>query len=144
MYKLKFKAYKAVFLLSYSLAFRAATVNQNMTHCEVFRALLAVSLATLVCGHGMLLDPPSRNSAWRVGFDTPKNWNDNEQNCGGFATQWNTNNGRCGVCGDPFNAKKQEHIHPGKYATGTVTRTYSRGQTIKVRVRHLKTILIFL
>lgn len=30
---------------------------------------------TLVDGHGRLFDPPSRSTAWRVGFDTPKDYN---------------------------------------------------------------------
>ena len=38
-----------------------------------------------VTGHGYLADPPARNSMWRYGFDTPKNYNDAEQNCGGFS-----------------------------------------------------------
>lgn len=35
-------------------------------------------------GHGRLADPPSRASAWRFGFNTPKDYNDNEGFCGGF------------------------------------------------------------
>lgn len=36
-------------------------------------------------GHGRMIEPPMRSSAWRYGFDTAKNYNDNELNCGGFA-----------------------------------------------------------
>lgn len=35
-------------------------------------------------GHGLLVDPPSRASAWRFGYDTPIDYNDNEGFCGGF------------------------------------------------------------
>ena len=35
-------------------------------------------------GHGRLMDPVARSSAWRLGFDTPHNYNDNELFCGGF------------------------------------------------------------
>ncbi len=45
--------------------------------------LLVVAVAS-VYGHGRLLEPPSRASAWRAGFDTPVNWDDNELFCGGF------------------------------------------------------------
>ena len=43
-----------------------------------------VSLAASALGHGMMHDPPSRQSAWRHGFDTPINFEDNELFCGGF------------------------------------------------------------
>ena len=29
-------------------------------------------------GHGRLLDPPGRNTMWRLGFDNPVNYNDDE------------------------------------------------------------------
>ena len=35
-------------------------------------------------GHGRLLDPPGRNTMWRLGFDNPVNYNDDEVYCGGF------------------------------------------------------------
>ena len=48
-----------------------------------------VLLCGVVCpgvqGHGRLMEPPSRGSMWRVGFNTPKDYNDNQLNCGGFA-----------------------------------------------------------
>ena len=101
-----------------------------------FRALLALSLAVLVLGHGRLIDPPSRNSAWRYGFKTPRQDTDNELNCGGFNVQWSTNKGKCGVCGDAYHLRKHLslYVFPGKYATGTITRTYKEGQTIEVLV----------
>ena len=34
-------------------------------------------------GHGRLLDPPSRASMWRFGYDNPKDYNDNQGFCGG-------------------------------------------------------------
>ena len=40
-------------------------------------------------GHGRLVDPPSRSSAWRYGFDTPRNYDDNQLFCGGFAVSQN-------------------------------------------------------
>lgn len=51
---------------------------------------LLVALALLIAGlqeihgHGQLMDPVNRSSAWRKGFSTPENYNDNENFCGGF------------------------------------------------------------
>jgi len=42
------------------------------------------SSCPLSSGHGNLVDPPGRSSAWRFGFDTPKNYQDMELFCGGF------------------------------------------------------------
>ena len=37
-----------------------------------------------VSGHGRLVEPPSRSSMWRYGFNTPHNYDDNAINCGGL------------------------------------------------------------
>ncbi|XP_068681915.1 uncharacterized protein [Montipora foliosa] len=101
-----------------------------------FRVFIALSLVDLVLGHGRLIDPASRNSAWRYGFGTPRQDTDNELNCGGFSVQWNTNKGKCGVCGDAYHLKKREalYTYPGKFATGTITKVYTEGQEIEVLV----------
>ena len=96
--------------------------------------VLSLGLIASVLGHGYLLDPPSRNTAWRFGFDNPKHFTDNELNCGGFSNQWNKNNGKCGVCGDPYEKKDPEFIVPGAYAKGIITKTYEMGQEIEVLV----------
>jgi hypothetical protein len=44
-------------------------------------------------------------SMWRFGFDVPVNYNDMSNYCGGKENQWTGQNGRCGVCGDPFQGK---------------------------------------
>jgi hypothetical protein len=31
-----------------------------------------------------MMDPPARNSMWRLGYSNPTNYNDNEVFCGGF------------------------------------------------------------
>ena len=102
----------------------------------IFRYLVALSLIVQALGHGRLIDPASRNAAWRYGFDTPTQVTDNELNCGGFSTQWDKNGGKCGVCGDPYHFKEGEamYTHPGKYATGIITKTYREGQEIEVKV----------
>ena len=45
---------------------------------------LLVGVVCLVNGHGYLQEPPARNSMWRFGFPNPKNYNDNENFCGGI------------------------------------------------------------
>ena len=35
-------------------------------------------------GHARMMDPPARNSMWRLGYSNPTNYNDNEVFCGGF------------------------------------------------------------
>lgn len=62
----------------------------------VFFSIVAVFVIRDVLGHGRLIEPPSRASAWRYGFDTPPNYNDHELYCGGYNTQWAKNNGKCG------------------------------------------------
>ena len=37
-----------------------------------------------ISGHGRLMDPPARGTMWRLGFDTPPNYNDHQLFCGGF------------------------------------------------------------
>lgn len=45
----------------------------------------------------------------RYGFNTPPNYNDHELYCGGFTRQYQTNNGKCGICGDPWDAPQVSH-----------------------------------
>ena len=86
-------------------------------------------------GHGRLIEPPSRASAWRYGFDTPKDYDDNQGFCGGKEYQWEQHNGKCGICGDPWGDNPRAHEAPGgKFATGTIVRSYTAGQTINATV----------
>lgn len=57
-------------------------------------------------GHGRLIEPPSRATMWRYGFDTPPNYNDHELYCGGYSRQWQRNGGKCGICGDAYDLPK--------------------------------------
>ncbi|XP_050070224.1 uncharacterized protein LOC126558278 [Anopheles maculipalpis] len=86
-------------------------------------------------GHGRLIEPPSRASAWRYGFSTPPNYNDHELYCGGFNRQWQKNEGKCGECGDPFDAPiPRPHEFGGKWGQGVIVRRYKPGTTITLRV----------
>lgn len=78
---------------------RNIKTSPNMTG---LLTLIPVLLAPLVSGHGRLIEPPSRSTMWRYGFNNPPNFNDHEIYCGGFTRQWQTNKGQCGICGDPY------------------------------------------
>ncbi|XP_046380895.1 uncharacterized protein LOC124152150 [Haliotis rufescens] len=103
-----------------------------MASRHLFTAILGLSLLVTVRGHGRLLVPPSRASMWRQGFNTPANYNDNQLFCGGFSNQ-QSHGGKCGVCGDPWQGPR-DHEAGGKYATGTIGRTYFQGQKVTVTV----------
>ena len=46
------------------------------------------------------------------------------------------NEGRCGVCGDPFDEMIKPHEAPGGlYATGTIVRNYTQGEIIPVTIQ---------
>ena len=56
------------------------------------KAILILPLIiSYVQGHARLLDPPSRASMWKVGFDNPADYDDNGRNCGGFNVGTNLN-----------------------------------------------------
>ena len=76
------------------MTIRALTFLRVLVRIECYRltrlmgrglaiALLCACVA-LVAGHGRLHQPPGRSTMWRHGFNTPRNYNDNELFCGGF------------------------------------------------------------
>lgn len=101
---------------------------------ELLVFLLAMSSIALIEGHGRLRIPPARTSMWREGFNTTKNYNDAELNCGGFNFQWDYHHGKCGVCGDPWTGTHKDEVSSGIYATGIITRNYTQGQLIDVKI----------
>ena len=65
----------------------ALSTMASCSQCVMMMMLMTVLLTvTLRCvsGHGRLVEPPSRSSMWRYGFDTPHNYDDNAINCGGL------------------------------------------------------------
>ena len=91
--------------------------------------LVNLLLPDRVNGHGRLMDPPARNAMWRFGYPNPVNYNDNELFCGGYAVQWEQNEGQCGVCGDAYHLKTpRPHEAGGEYAKGIISRYYTSGQ----------------
>lgn len=98
--------------------------------------LLSYLQISSVLGHGRLVDPPSRATAWRYGFATPADYNDHQGYCGGATYQHVMAGGRCGICGDPWGAKVKHHEAPGgKYAKGVITGTYKAGSVVPVTVQ---------
>ena len=69
-----------------------APVLVDLTALFTMQSRVAVSLGLAVVlgwcgeslGHGRLVEPPGRSSAWRFGFNTPINERDNDLNCGGL------------------------------------------------------------
>ena len=53
---------------------------------QIFLNLIIV--VNRVMSHGRLIDPPSRGSMWRVGYDVPADYNDMSGYCGGIRHLW--------------------------------------------------------
>lgn len=103
----------------------------NVLWCIAVLTIIARS----VSGHGRLIEPPSRASAWRFGFDTPHNYNDHELFCGGFSRQWHKNEGKCGVCGDAWDAPApRAHELGGRFGKGVIVRKYAPHDSITIKV----------
>ncbi|KAJ8305933.1 hypothetical protein KUTeg_016478 [Tegillarca granosa] len=88
-------------------------------------------------GHGRLAEPSGRSSLWRIGYNVKNtNYNDNELNCGGYYRHHFINGGKCGICGDPWDAKPRKNEPPdGIYTKGKIiSRTYRQGQEINAIV----------
>lgn len=102
----------------------------------VLAALLVAAIAVPpVAGHGRLIQPPGRSTAWRYGFPTPPNYNDHEIYCGGFGRQWNKNGGKCGPCGDAWDAPQpRANEGGGKYGLGVITATYKEGAEVSLGI----------
>ena len=88
-----------------------------------------LSFLTIVSGHGSVRDPPARN-VLANSDDCP-----DCLNAGGVSVMYNgvRSKARYGVCGDPWNAKK-DHEAGGKFARGKITRTYKSGSTITLKL----------
>ncbi|XP_065927744.1 uncharacterized protein [Magallana gigas] len=98
--------------------------------------LITILASLLVVGepHGYMIDPPQRSSMWRVYQGFTPNYNDMELFCGGREKQWNELGGKCGTCGDPYDAPVRENEAGGIYATGAIGKRYKRGDIIKVKI----------
>lgn len=98
--------------------------------------ILLVFQQNQVTGHGRLIDPPARSTAWRFGYDTPVNYDDNQLYCGGKQVQWETNSGKCGICGDAWNGVREHESPNGKYTPIPlrITGNYASGSILEATV----------
>jgi len=98
--------------------------------------VIAITLEGLA-GHGYLKDPVNRASRWRVDSSAPTNYDDNGLNCGGYGTQWNKFDGKCGLCGDSYgDAQPRKHEIGGDIGLeGVVVQTYMEGDGISVTAK---------
>ncbi|WAQ98045.1 hypothetical protein MAR_022418 [Mya arenaria] len=85
-------------------------------------------IVTGVDMQGRMLFPPGRASLWRLGFGTPVNENDNSLSCGGLKHRWEVNNGRCGVCGDPWDSIPRDHEQGGKFYSDVTSAIFEAGK----------------
>lgn len=97
----------------------------------------------LVDPHARLISPPSRSTAWRYGYPTAVNYDDNQLFCGGQNVQWQRNGGKCGICGDPWDKRRENEYPEGKFTRPKlfITGSYEAGSiirtTIEVTTAHL-------
>lgn len=104
---------------------------------NLFIFLTIVATFTLVEPHGYLEDPPARGSMWTVGWSTPQNYNHMQMFCGGKQHQYETNGGKCGVCGDPYDAPQpRDNEGGGKYSSGIISKCFEKAASvIEVKVQ---------
>ncbi|KAG8199106.1 hypothetical protein JTE90_016243 [Oedothorax gibbosus] len=96
----------------------------------IFLIVILYKIKSVWC-HARLMEPPSRSSMWRHGYETPKNYDDDGLYCGGMQTQWKLNGGKCGVCGDPWHLPlPRPNEMGGRYGNGIIVRNYKPGQVI--------------
>ncbi|CAH1774521.1 unnamed protein product [Owenia fusiformis] len=95
--------------------------------------MLIIFQSKLTHGHGRMIEPASRSSMWRFGYDAPINYDDNQLYCGGYVHQWEVNGGKCGPCGDPWD-KPRDNEAGGEFATGTIVQQYLSGANIDIFV----------
>ncbi|XP_063227545.1 uncharacterized protein LOC134533804 [Bacillus rossius redtenbacheri] len=102
---------------------------------EDLTLLLFLLLAAGASGHGMVMEPVNRASMWRLGFHTPKDYDDDGHFCGGISVQWEQNGGKCGECGDDYALPRpRPSENTGKYGRGISVKTYKSGQAFTAAV----------
>ncbi|CAH1794948.1 unnamed protein product [Owenia fusiformis] len=109
-------------------------MNIKMSKIYFIRWIIQLGfMVAMVRSHGRLLDPPSRSTMWRFGYDNPVNYDDKQLYCGGVQTQYEKNGGKCGVCGDPYQGPFHNEAG-GKYANGIIVQQYEVNDIINITV----------
>ena len=79
--------------------------------------------------------PPAETPLGDIFQTRPKQFADNELNCGGFNAQWDKHGSKCGVCGDEHNKANLKYVYPGLFAKdGLIAKTYKEGEKIQVTI----------
>ncbi|CAF3777634.1 unnamed protein product [Rotaria socialis] len=102
-----------------------------------FLLVLIFCFLTAIDGHGYLYEPVARSTAWLVdsSFRECCTWpNHMEMFCGGMGHQWNTNDGKCSICGEAYDKTVKLFEKGGAMYKGTIVKTYIQGQEIDVKV----------
>ena len=76
------------FRLSYCLKNKYRTHTTKEPKMNELLVFTVAMLAARVAGHGYLMDPPARNSAWRTYSELLPNYVDTQLNCGGMAVSF--------------------------------------------------------
>ena len=93
--------------------------------------------------HGRLVEPPSRFSAWRLGFSTPAYYNDSETNCGGFGRHQVSNQSELSIDRELTNETPGEKRGPVRDLRRPLGRAQAQtGKQGRGFVRHLQDKLV--
>ncbi|XP_051166596.1 uncharacterized protein LOC127284918 [Leptopilina boulardi] len=95
--------------------------------------ILSIFLISEIYGHGKLMQPVNRASAWRRGFETPVCYDDDQNYCGSVGVQHGWFHGKCGICGDSFGeSRPRPNENTGIFGQGIIVERYREGQIIDV------------
>jgi len=95
------------------------------------------SCLVAVYGHGYLIDPVARSSAWMVdqSFKQCCTYSNHmEMFCGGIQHQWNVHKGKCSICGEAYDKPNKLFEKGGSLYLGKIVKTYRQGEAIEVKV----------
>ncbi|XP_043481783.1 uncharacterized protein LOC122510898 [Leptopilina heterotoma] len=102
-------------------------------HLRKILIIFSVFLISEIYGHGKLMQPVNRASAWRKGFETPVSYDDDQNYCGSIGVHHGWYGGRCGVCGDSFGeSRPRANENTGTFGLGVIVERYRHGQIIDV------------
>ncbi|KAF7991781.1 hypothetical protein HCN44_010582 [Aphidius gifuensis] len=115
-------------------------MKKKLINYLIYSLVVILNISYIYC-HGMLMDPVNRGSAWRLGFNTPVNYDDNANYCGGANIHHSVNHGKCGACGDDYrDSVPRKNENGGYYGTGVIVKNYTEGQefiaTVKITANH--------
>ena len=97
---------------------------------QILKLIFLVFNLSKIRTEGILWEPISRMSAWRVNSTQfPTYYSDKVICCGGLTVQWNQNDGKCGICGEDYSLKNKLFEKGGEYYRGFIVKTYEEDET---------------